>query len=276
MPAKRVASKDKDYLAIAKQKVTRPRDTQPKPKLLIYGRNKKGKSTFSLSAGIENTLAIDPEKGTDTMREKNPYRWPLEKWEDMQECWGALRTGKLCPAMFGGESEEPFTWVTVDGLTKINNMALRYIMSQAEQRDLDRKPGMVDRRDYNKSGELMKSMMQNFQTLDMGVVFTAQERMMSMDAGDSDDDDETTYFVPDLPAGVRGAVNSIVDVIGRIYVVRIEDPKDPEKMKAQRRLQIGPHERYDTGYRSDFVLPDMLKYPTIPKLLKLMYEGSLK
>lgn len=272
----RVASKDKDYLAIAKKKINRPKDVDPKPKILIYGRNKKGKSTFAVSAGIEKTLVIDPEKGTDTMREKNPYRWPLERWEDMQEAWGALRTGQLSPALLGlGESDEPFSWVVVDGLTKINNMALRYIMSQAEQRDLDRKPGMVDRRDYNKSGELMKSMMQNFQTLDMGVIFTAQERMMSMDAGDSDEDDETTYFVPDLPAGVRGAVNAIVDVIGRIYVVRIES-KDGETMKPQRRLQIGVHERYDTGYRSDFILPDTIKYPTVPKLLKLMYEGSLK
>src|SRR6478736_297109 len=112
----RVASKDKDYLAIAKTKVNRPRDVAPKPKILIYGRNKKGKSTFGVSAGIEKTLVIDPEKGTDTMREKNPYRWPLEKWEDMQEAWGALRTGKLAPSMFGGESDEPFDWVVVDGL----------------------------------------------------------------------------------------------------------------------------------------------------------------
>jgi hypothetical protein len=274
--ATRRSSTEKDYVAIAKKRVTRPADGSPKPKLLIYGRNKKGKTTFGLSAGTEVTLVLDPEKGTDTMREKNPYRWPLNEWADMQEAWGALRTGELSPSTFGGESDKPFQWVVVDGLTKINNMALRYIMSQAELKDLDRKPGMVDRRDYNKSGELMKSMLQNFQNLNMGVVFTAQERMMSMDSGDSDEDDETTYFVPDLPAGVRGAVNSIVDVIARVYVVRIEDPNDPEKMKPQRRLQIGVHERYDTGYRSDFVLPDMIKNPTLPKLVKLMYTGSVK
>lgn len=269
------ARKQIDYIAIAKKKVTRPADAHPTPKILVYGRNKKGKTTFGTSAGIEKTLVIDPEKGTDTMREKNPYRWPVSKWEDMVEAWGALRTGELCPAMFGGESEDPFQWVVLDGLTKVNNLALRYIMKQAEQRDLDRRPGMVDRRDYNKSGELMKDMLTNFQSLDMGVVFTAQERMMSMDAGDSDEDDETTFFVPDLPAGVRGSVNSIVDVIARIYVVRIEQP-DGETTRPQRRLQIGVHERYDTGYRSDFSLPDMIKNPTVPKLLKLMYTGNLK
>jgi hypothetical protein len=267
-------AKEKDYLAIARKKVIRPAEVESLPKLLVYGRNKKGKSTFALSAGIENTLMVDCEKGAETMKSKNPYVWPITRWEDMNDCYWALRTGELSPKTLGqGKSDKPFTWVSLDTTTKLNNMALRYIMRKAEEADLDRRPGMVDRRDYNKSGELMKDMLNNFFSLPMGVVFTAQERMMSMDSGDSDEDEETTFFVPDLPAGVRGAVNSLVDCIARIYVVRIELKNG--KLKAQRRLQIGVHERYDTGYRSDYVLPDVIKNPTIPKLVSLMHTGEL-
>lgn len=269
-----MAIKQKDYMAIARKKVVRPAEQESLPKLLIYGRNKKGKSTFSLSAGVENTLLIDPERGTEPMKTKNPYVWPITTWEDIHDAYGALRTGELSPKSLGqGKSDKPFSWVAVDGTTKLNNMALRYIMKRAEEADLDRRPGMVDRRDYNKSGELMKDMLNNFFTLPMGVVYTAQERMMSMDSGDSDEDEETTFFVPDLPAGVRGSLNSIVDCIARIYVVRVELKKGG--LKAQRRLQIGVHERYDTGYRSDFVLPDVIKNPTIPKLVSLMHTGEL-
>jgi hypothetical protein len=208
------------------------------------------------------------------MKEKNPHVWPVSKWDDIQEFWGAIRTMKLSPKVLGtGPEEEPFTWVSCDGLTRLNNMALKYIGRIAEERDLDRRPGMVDRRDYNKSGELMKDFINNLFSLKMGVVFTAQERMMIADSGDNDEDDESTFFVPDLPAGVRGTINSVVDVIGRLYVVKV-DTKSGATVP-QRRLQIGVHERYDTGYRSDFVLPDMMKNPTIPKLVKLMHTGSV-
>ena len=41
----------------------------------IYSRNKKGKTTFGISAGIENTLVLDPEHGTDEMKAKNPVSY---------------------------------------------------------------------------------------------------------------------------------------------------------------------------------------------------------
>jgi hypothetical protein len=267
--------KNRDYLAVAKKKIRRASDVDPTFKFLVYSKNKRGKTRFAVSGGIEQTLVLDPEKGTDKMRKLNPYVWPITKWEDMQDAWGAIRTLELSPKMFGGQSEEPFKYVAVDGLTKINNMALRYIMRVEEERNLDRRPGILDRRDYNKSGELMKDMINNFLNLELGVIFTAQERVTSLDSGDNEEDEETTFFVPDLPNGVRGAINSVVDVIGRLYVVRV-DVKG--KTKAQRRLHIGYNERYDTGFRSDYgdTLPDHIKYPTVPKLTELLLTGANK
>lgn len=268
---------EKDYMKLARDAVVRPQDSDGFRRILAYGRNKKGKTYFSVSAGIEQTLVLDPEGGTDPMKRLNPYVWPIRKWEDIDTAYHALRTGRLSPKALGkGESTEPFTWVSVDGLTKMNNMALRFVMSKAEEANLDRKPGMVDRRDYGKSGELMKGMLLNFNNLRMGVVYTAQERMMTADAGDSDEDDESTFFVPDLPAAVRSSVNAIVDVIGRLYVVKAEFKiKGSEETieRNQRRLYIGLNPRYDTGFRSDYDLPDYVKSPTIPKLVKLMEEG---
>lgn len=262
-----------DYLKLAKQRAHRPSQKTHHPRFLFYSRNKKGKTTLGLSGGVDQTIVLDPEKGTDAMLKKDPHVWPVNKWEDVQEFWGAIRTMKLSPYELGtGKSKEPFYWVNADGLTRMNNMALKYIGRVAEERDLDRRPNMVDRRDYNKSGELMKDFINNLHSLKMGVIFTAQERMTTLDSGDHDDDEETTFFVPDLPAGVRGSVNSVVDVIGRLYVVRGTNKAGIEVK--QRRLQIGPHERYDTGFRSDYDLPDVLKNPTIPKLVKLMHTGK--
>lgn len=267
---------EKNYLAIAKKKVNRPKDKVGYRKLLVYARNKKGKTTFSLSAGVERTLVLDPEEGTDIMKKLNPYRWPLNNWEDVADAYGALRTGKLSPKFLGlGSSSTPFDWVSVDGLSRINNMALHYVRRKREETNLEQRPGMIDRRDYNKSGELMKQMLLGFHTLPMNVVFTAQERVMGGD--DEEDEESTVQRVPDLPQGVRGTVNSVVEVIGRLYTTKalFKNPKGGEPLeKMQRRLWIGLSGSYDTGYRSDYELPDFVRNPTIPKLVKLMLEGA--
>lgn len=256
---------EKNYKAIAAKKITRPSKVTRQPKILIYGRNKKGKTTFGISAGIEKTLVLDPEHGTDEMRAKDPQVWHIDKWEDIDEAYQYLRGG-----------DHPYEWVVVDGLTKYSNMALNYVMRVEEERSLDRQPGMVQQRDYGKAGELMKTMLQNFYNLhSLGIVFTAQERMIEGVDSESDEDaeDEPAMYVPDLPKGARASANSIVDVIGRIYVVRVDNGDGGTK--AQRRLWLGESSKYDTGFRSDYNLPDVLKLPTVPRLVSLIREGKL-
>jgi hypothetical protein len=197
--------------------------------------------------------------------------WAVNSWEDLDDVYKFLREGK-----------HDYEWVAIDGLTRIANMSLRWVMFQAEQRDLDRRPGQVGKQDYGKSGEAVKAMLYNFHNLDkMGVIFTAQERMMdAIPSGDEDEDSEESaiMYVPDLPKGVRGAVNSIVDVIGRLYTVKAEvkvkGTTDTREV-LQRRLWIEPHVSYDTGYRSAHTLPPYLKNPTVGKLQELLKTGKV-
>ena len=267
---------EKDYLAIAKDNVIRAAEVPIYPKILIYARKKQGKTTLALTAAKPSEiLIIDPEEGSLYKRKTNPYIWRVNTWEDLQDVYGALRTGKLSPYTLGkGPEKEPFKWVIPDGLTRFNNFALHYVRREQEERDLARHPGFIDRRDYNKSGELMKQLLANFHTLRMGVIYTAQERMKTLGAFDEEEEDADNpevLFVPDLPDSVRGAVNSLVDVIGRLYTVRI-DGKDGKKQTV-RRLYVGVHDKYDTGFRSEFTLPEVVRNPTIPKLVRLM-EGD--
>lgn len=263
----------KDYAAIAAAKMYRPADRVRMPRLLIYSRNKKGKTYFAKSAS-PRTLILDPEQGTSEMKSSNPHVWPVERWEDTDEAYQFLRHVNKCPFKGCPQGQDhPFDWCAPDGLTKMNNMALKYVMRISEERSLDRIPGMVQQRDYGKSGELMKDLLVNFHNLPMGVIFTAQERQMEAFDSEEDEDyeDNSAWYVPDLPKGVRGAANAIVDVIGRLYVVKI----DGDPPKKQRRLWLGESAMYDTGYRSDFVLPDHIPNPTIPKLVTLMRTGTI-
>lgn len=268
-----MAVKEKDYAALAAKRMYRPAERQRQPRFLIYSRNKKGKTTFARSAS-PRTLILDPEQGTSEMMKSNPHVWPIEQWPDMDEAYQFLRHVNKCP--FKGCPQgagHEFDWVAVDGLTKMNNMALKYVMKLQEERSLDRIPGLVQQRDYGKSGELMKEMLNNFHNLPMGVIFTAQERQMEAFDSEEDEDyeDASAWYVPDLPKSVKGAANAIVDVIGRLYVVKTDD--DPPKK--QRRLWLGESAMYDTGYRSDFVLPDTIPNPTVPRLVSLMRTGTI-
>lgn len=251
-----------DYEALAKKHITRPSESTRYPKFLVYGRNKKGKSTFGLSGGVEKTLVLDPEDGTDEFKKANPQRWKIDQWTDLDDAVNYLKY-----------ATHPYKWICVDGLTRFSNMALKHVMKIQEERSLDRIPGMVQLKDYGKAGELMKDFLTKMHNLPYGVIFTAQERMgESFDSEeDEDTEDAGAVFIPDLPKGVRGYVNSIVDVIGRIYVVKVEGKNGPVN---QRRLWIGESLKYDTGYRSDFVLPDYIKNPTAIKLTRLIRTGS--
>jgi hypothetical protein len=248
-----------DYAKIGAAKIHKP-GQKPK-RILVYGRNKKGKTRFGYSA--PNCLILDPEIGTEELPD-DANIWPINKWEDMEEAFRFLKSG-----------QHEYDWVCVDGLTRINNMALRFVMKQQEERDLDRIPGMVQQKDYGKSGELMKGMLFNFHYLPMGVVYTCQERMEipgEFESEDEDVEEASARFVPDLPKGVRSAVNAIVNVIGRIYTVKVEIK---EREVIQRRLWIAPAESLDTGVRSKHKLPEYVKNPTVPKLVELMNTGKV-
>lgn len=252
-----------DYAKIAASKIVNVGDMTDPPRYLFYARNKKGKTRLAQSA--PRVLILDPEKGTKELPPDQPV-WPISQWEDLNEVFKYTKTA---------DCKKKFDWIAVDGMTRINNMALRYVMKQQEERDLDRIPGMVAQKDYGKSGELIKGMLFNFHNLPQGIIYTAQERVETQGEFDSEDEDleeAQTRFVPDLPKGVRSSLNAIVDCIGRIYVVKTE-VKGVEVL--QRRLWIAPTEAYDTGYRSDHELPNYLKNPTVNRLGLLIKNGKV-
>ena len=261
-----------DYEAIASKMMRDPGEGPPR--VLVYSRNKQGKSRFAWTA--PNVLLIDPEAGSKELPKKddNSKVWPVNNWSDINEVFRYAQTSK----------KFPFQNIAVDGMTKIHNMALRFVMKQQEERDLDRIPGMVQQRDYGRAGELSKGMIYNFQSLPVGLIFTTQDRMDTGDFSDTEDEDDMSEdvaarFVPDLPRGVRSTLNSVVGVIGRIYTVRIEGTRNGQTVKGvQRRLWLSPSDKYDTGFRSELYrgTPPYLKRPTVERLQQLLKEGKVQ
>lgn len=256
----------KDYAAIAAKKTVDPGGGYRR--WLIYGRYKVGKTRFCSTA--PNVLIIDPENGTKEVPKGQAKVWPISQWQDIEEIHQVLKSGVV-----------NYEWVAVDNMTRIQNMALRFVMKQAEERDLDRIPGLVQKQDYGKAGELIKGMLFNFHTLPLNIIYTAGDRMDTGGGFDDNEDEDAEQveakFVPDLPKGARASLNQIVDVIGRIYTVRVSGTTKAGKeiTGRQRRLWLSTNDRYDTGYRSEHVLPDYLKAPTVPRLEALIINGKV-
>lgn len=275
----------KDYVAIAAQRITQPTQSSRKPRILVYGRNKKGKTRLCTTA--PNVLIIDPEAGTDEEKRANPDVWPVDGWDDLNDPYQFLRLGP--EKAVSPRTKQPYQWVALDGITRMHNMALRWVMNQEEERNLERKPNQVGKQDYGRANEMVKGLLHNFHSLrHLGIIITAQERMREVEASGEEDEDAdiaSYVFVPDVSNGARSSLNGIVDVIGRLYIVRGEFPKQFKRRGSDevvtkmvdgvhRRLWIGPHNSYDTGYRSGFTLPDYISEPTVPRLIQVMREGK--
>jgi len=254
----------KDYAAIAASKIHKPRERPLS--YMLYGRFKKGKTHICTTA--PNVLILDPETGTDDFKKANPDVWTIEKWQDFDEVYNFLKSGK-----------HSYEYVAFDGMTRFSNMGLRFIGSQEEETNLNRKPGLIQQQDYYKAGELVKGMMYNFHSLPLGKIYTAQERVIESPSLEEDDEADTggAQYVPDMPAGTRSAVNAVVDVIGRVYTVRKDHPKEPDKKITSYRLWLAQSQNYDTGSRSEYQrsLPDYMINPSIPKLTNLIKTGSI-
>lgn len=274
----------KDYAAIARAKIHRP-GTGRMPRYLVYGRNKKGKTRFCATA--PDVLICDPEDGTIAETRLDPDVWPVTEWSDLDEIYNAVKGGLKSP-----KTGQPYKWIALDGMTRMLSMAIDFVSRQQAERDLTRQPNQVDQRTYGQANRMIESMLHNFHSLrNVGLILTAQERIVEIenmeDLGDDDDASPSSYqYVPDLTKGARAPLNQIVDVIGRIYVVRGEFEvkkrvKQGDKIviktgtvNVQRRLFVGPHEMYDTGYRSGFTLPDFIKEPTVASLGRALREGK--
>lgn len=256
-----------DYKAVAAKMMRDPGETKWR-RWLIYGRFKAGKTRMASTA--PDVLMLDPEDGTKEIAARPDLKvWPIGQWQDLDAVVHYLR------------GDHPWKWLVVDDLTRLANMSLRRVMKLGEERDLDRVPGIVDRRDYGKSGELIKGLLYNLHALPINIIYTAGDRMDTNGGWDEgeDEDSETVEarFVPDLPKGARAAVNQIVDGIGRIYIVKVtgKNSQGQEVTVRQRRLWIAPTDKYDTGFRSKHKLPDYVKSPSVDRLTQLIENGRI-
>lgn len=229
-------------------------EANPYVKILVYGRNGKGKTRFAASA--PKVLIIDVnEKGTRSARSfKGVKVIEISNWHDLAGVYWYLKKG-----------DHDFQSVAIDTLTGLQALCMDQVLYEGYERDQTKDPKTPTKRDWGTTAKLMGEEIHKFRNLPMNVIFTAQERV----TGDPEEG-EPILVTADLPNGARTPALAAVEVIGRVYKQKVKNKKT-KKSSWKFLMQVGDHEEYDTKDRT-YSLGNILVEPSVPKIIKASVE----
>jgi phage nucleotide-binding protein len=235
-----------------KKRIVPVADAEPHLKVLVYARNGQGKTRFAATAPKCLLIDID-EKGTRSVKNyKGVDVLPVRTWNDIVYAYWFLKAGN-----------HDYESVVLDTITGMQNVCMKHVLKEAEDRDPGKDPKVASMREWGKLAQLMKEQLLNFRNLPLHVIFTAQERQVDIE------DEERTERVPDLSPGTRATATACVDIIGRIYQkeVRKAGSKGKEVAVWETRMLVGPHDEYTTKDRTGS-LGRIMRQPTIPAIME--------
>lgn len=208
-------------------------------KVLVYGRNKNGKTVFG--SKWPKALFIDVnEEGTRSAAGSGSQVLEANTFDDVAHAYWYLKAGK-----------HPHKTVVIDTITALHAASLRKVLGDAEDRDPTREPSTPDRRTYGRANQLVNQILLDFRNLPMHVVFLSQEKLVVDEEGE-----EPTLHTIQLTPGCRTTALGCVGLIGRIYLKEVKE-KGKKGTKWEARMLVGPHEEYDTGNRIE--LPRIIR-----------------
>lgn len=248
--------------AAVRRKIIPARDATPINSLLIYARNKRGKTTLAGSASeIGKTLIIDCEQGTSSIRKKYPKAevYKLTEFDEIDEIYWFLANKK-----------HGYQFVVIDPISRLGQHAMSKVLAEKVSLDLAADPYQPGRQEWGKTAELLRRVIVQYKALAIKqgffLIITAYERRRDED----EEDDESAYgFVigPDAQPAVKGTLMGQMDIIGRLYIAHPDSNNEEESLKQiERRILFGSHEIYESGDRSDN-LPRVLRQPTMKRIL---------
>lgn len=243
-------------IQLVKKRIVPVAKADPYLKLLLYGRHGKGKTRIAGTA--PKALIVDVnEKGTKSIRRTDAEVFPVRRWEDITYVYWYLRSG-----------EHEYETVVIDTITGMQDLCMKFVLGEAEDRDPNRPLAMPEQRSWNRTSELMKRELLNYRNLPMNVIFIALERIIT------NDEDESQERVPYLSPAIRGTACASVDIIARVYQREVRVGKKGGKKEEKRwetRMLVGPHDEFESKDRTGS-LPRIVRNPNVAEIIETMNE----
>lgn len=139
----------------------------PKIKMIIFGASGIGKTVMASTA--PKPLFLDVEGGLLSIRDKAVDYVKIEQWQDLQNIFLMLKTGKLK----GYES------VVIDSLTEASKKSMDDILTSDGGEKGPIRKDVPTQHDWLRNIEQTRTLVRSFRDLDMNVVFTCLSRDMT-------------------------------------------------------------------------------------------------
>ncbi len=265
MPKKKSTKKTRNIETIServKAKIKRASEIDDPFKVLLYGR--PGKKKTRTLATLPNVLLVDVnDRGTrSTKRDLDPNVYIADTFREVFDdvYW------------YMAEGDHGFESVAIDGVTGLQNLAMRYILEDDALRDASRDPHTSSRGTWGTVNELVKDCITRYRNLPMHVGFSALER--SRDMAEDDDDESQIIIAPAVSPGTAGHLEAAVGTIGHMTVRKVVTGKGKKKTTVVRTfMRVGPSERYITKDR-DGLFGDIVKDPHLGKMIEQIEGGQ--
>lgn len=236
---------------------------------VIYGRAGTGKTTLAGTFPGPVLLLDCKDEGTDSVSDvKGLDVFEVESTEDLEEIYWALAEG---PKKYGT--------VVIDTITQLQQIRVEEV---ANSKNLKGKTagdwGTLTKQDWGSISGWMKKTITDFRSLDMEVVFLAQDRVFNMSEEEEVVDGSINPEVgPRLSPSVMSHLCSAVHMVGNTFIresvkVKKVNGKRVEKTQKEYCIRLGPSTSYITKLRKpkDIALPDFLSDPTYEDILEIV------
>lgn len=214
-------------------------------------------------------LLVDiKDEGTDSVSDvKGLDVFEVQTTEDIEELYWMLKEGTK------------YKTVVLDTITQLQQVKVEEISEDKGVRG-NKAPGdwgTLTKQDWGNIASWLKKTITDFRSLDMEVVFLAQDRVFNTGEEESEEGALDPEIGPRLSPSVMSHLCAAVHMVGNTFIREYVRTKKVDGKKVETRhkeycLRLGPNSVYITKLRKprSIELPDFLSDPTYEDILEIV------